>query len=82
MKYHKKKLGRLQKRILKYIITHDDYEFTKISHLWSSFQLIEPTVSKSVQSLVKYGYLKRGYGWSLDLTDKGAAAAIMGGSSY
>jgi hypothetical protein len=85
MKYHKKRLGRLQQRILKYIITHDDHGFMQISDLWSSFQLRQPTISKSVQSLVNYGYLKHGgyleHAWSLHLTDKGVAAAIMVGAS-
>jgi hypothetical protein len=83
MKYHKKKLGRLQQKILIYMINHDDHGFVKVSDLWSSLQLSQPTISKSAQSLVKYSYLKHGeYPGSLYLTDKGVAAAITLGVSY
>ena len=83
MKYHKKKLGRLQQKILKYMINRDDHGFVEVSDLWSSLQLSQPTISKSVQSLVKYSYLKHGeYRGSLYPTDKGVAAAIMLGVSH
>lgn len=84
MKYHKRKLGQLQQRILKYMINDDDWWFVKVSDLASSFRLRQPTISKSVQSLVRYNYLTRGKypAYGLFLTDKGVAAAVMLGVSY
>ena len=83
MKYHKKKLGQLEQKILKYMINRDYHGFVEVSDLWSSLQLSQPTISKSVQSLVKYSYLKRGeYRGSLYPTDKGVAPTIMLGVSH
>lgn len=66
------------------MINHEDWPYVTVSDLVSSLQLRQPTISKSVQSLVKYNYLKRGgyTAYGSFLTDKGVAAAVMLGVSY
>ena len=76
-----KVLGRLQQKILKHIL-ECTAESENTSHIADSFRLKQPTVHKSVQSLIDNNYLEFEQEHphtekKLTVTPKGAAAAIV-----
>jgi DNA-binding MarR family transcriptional regulator len=74
-------LGELQQKILKHIF-RCTAKSENVSHIAKSLGLAQPTVFKSVQSLLQENYLEseqksKRTQKTLTLTDKGAAAAVV-----
>jgi DNA-binding MarR family transcriptional regulator len=79
-------LGELQQRILKHIFECSERS-ENVNHIAKSLRLAQPTVFKSVQSLLQENYLEseqksKRTQKTLTLTDKGAAAAVLLGVSF
>ena len=79
-------LGELQQRILKHIFECSE-KLENVNHIAKSLGLAQPTVFKSVQSLLQENYLEseqksKRTQKRLTLTDKGAAAAVLLGVSF
>ena len=80
------KLGELQQKILKHIFTCKS-KTENTSHIAKSLGLKQPTVRKSVESLIKEGYLKPKQKHKraekvLQLEYKGAASVIALGATF
>jgi DNA-binding MarR family transcriptional regulator len=81
MKGYTAELGELQQKILKHIFECTS-KSENTSHIAKSLGLAQPTIFKSVQSLLKENYLEseqkaKRTEKTLTLTDKGAAAAVV-----
>ena len=85
--YTHQQLGELQKKILKHIFNCES-ESENVSHIANSLGLKQPTIYESIKSLTKNKFLqskkplhKRGEK-ALEVTHKGAAAAVMLGIPF
>ena len=86
MEGYTKKLGDLQQKILRHIFECKS-ETENTSHIAESFGLAQPTVRKSVESLINEGYLKatqlhKRAEKALSLTYVGAATVISLGVTF
>jgi DNA-binding MarR family transcriptional regulator len=80
------KLGELQQKILKHIFECTS-ESENANHIAKSLGLAQPTVFKSIQSLLQENYLEsqqkaKRTEKTLTLTDKGAAAVVLLGVTF
>jgi hypothetical protein len=109
MEGKKERLGKLQREILTYLMTHTEVghyttevynygprrgvnrilhiEAPNVTNLARALDVTQPTLLNSVRSLLKHNYLDPQYYrpnlyWELVLTEKGAAAAVILGTTY
>jgi DNA-binding MarR family transcriptional regulator len=82
------RLGKAQEKILKHFFECDIIVPEGVSHISKSINLLQPSVHRSVSSLIKNKYLvkekgrtrkkgKKSFEKALYVTDKGAAAAVV-----